>query len=185
MAVTTIPTAGIADGAVDTNQLADNAVTIAKATGFGKIAQVVQTIDKDQGSFTLATDTLQTWMTVNITPTSTSSKILIHFDAVFGNQTTNKAKPYVVLRRDGSDIYRANTAGSRKNATNAVNSQDGQEVENLSNTFLDSPSSTSQVSYTLNVAGYNSYTFYKNIPDANGSDYATSCSNITVMEILA
>ena len=35
MAVTTIPTAGIADGAVDTAQLADDAVTAAKSSGLG------------------------------------------------------------------------------------------------------------------------------------------------------
>ena len=48
MTVTTIPTAGIADNAVDTTQLADNAVTAAKA-GFnpGKIVQIVNATYND------------------------------------------------------------------------------------------------------------------------------------------
>ena len=150
----------------------------------GKVLQIVQTVDKNQGSFSLATDTLSTMMTVNITPSSTSSKILVRFDAYFGNQSTN-AYPYVVLRRDGSDIYRSNTAGSRKNSTGASQYMSNVDVQCLSNEFLDSPSSISQLAYTLNVGGYSSRTFYKNIPDANGDANATSCSQITVMEISA
>ena len=60
-------------------RLNNNSITsvtaLPSAIPTGKVLQVVQTIDKDQGSFTLATDTLSTWMTVNITPSSTSSKI--------------------------------------------------------------------------------------------------------------
>ena len=148
----------------------------------GKVLQVVQTVDKNQGSWSLATDTLSTWMTVNITPSSTSSKILVRFDAYLGNQATT-AQPYIVLRRNGSDIYRSNTAGSRKNSTGSGNFRRDSATACISNEFLDSPSSISQVSYTLNVGGYASRTFYKNIPDLNGADYATSCSQITVMEI--
>jgi len=163
------------------NQSISSVTALPSGVG-GKVLQVVQTIDKDQGSFALATDTLSTWMTVNITPSSASSKILIRFDAYFGGQST-KPYPYVVLRRNGSDIYRGNTAGSRKNATGAVGYIVFEDVQCISNEFLDSPSSTSQVSYTLNVAGFDGRTFYKNIPDANGTAHTTSCSQITAMEI--
>ena len=37
LAVTTYQSKGIADGAVDTTQIADDAVTIAKATGLEKL----------------------------------------------------------------------------------------------------------------------------------------------------
>ena len=148
----------------------------------GKVLQVVQTIDKNQGSFALATDTISTMMTVNITPSSTSSKILVRFDAYFGNQST-PAHPYVILRRDGSDIYRANTAGSRKNSTGYAGNMGNENLQCLSNEFLDSPSSTSELAYTLNVAGFASRTFYKNIPDVNSAATCTACSSITVMEL--
>ena len=164
------------------NQSISSVTALPSGIATGKVLQVVQTIDKDQGSFALATDTLSTWMTVNITPSSTSSKILVRFDAYFGNQST-PAHPYVILRRNGSDIYRANTAGSRKNSTGYAGNMGNENLQCLSNEFLDSPSSTSQVSYTLNVAGFAGRTFYKNIPDVNSSATATACSSITVMEI--
>ena len=149
----------------------------------GKVLQVVQTIDKDAGSFQLATDTLSTMMTVNITPSSTSSKVLVRFDVYLGTES-NQNYPYVVLRRNGSDIYRANTAGSRKNSTGGTGFIDGNKLQCLSNEFLDSPSSTSQVAYTINVAGYNNLVFYKNIPNDNNTQQATACSQITAMEVL-
>ena len=157
-------------------------ITTASGLSLGKVLQVVQTIDKNQGSFSLATDTISTMMTVNITPSSTSSKILVRFDAYFGNQST-PAHPYVILRRDGSDIYRANTAGSRKNSTGYTGNMGNENLQCLSNEFLDSPSSTSQLAYTLNVAGFASRTFYKNIPDVNSAATCTACSSITVMEL--
>lgn len=150
----------------------------------GKVLQVVQTVDKNSGSFQLATDTLSTMMTVNITPSATSSKVLVRFDVYLGT-ASNQNYPYVVLRRNGSDIYRANTAGSRKNSTGGTGYVQGNSLQCVSNEFLDSPSSTSQVAYTLNVAGYNNLVFYKNIPDDNNTQQATACSQITVMEVEA
>ena len=69
----------------------------------GKVLQVVQTVDKNSGSFQLATDTLSTMMTVNITPSATSSKVLVRFDVYLGT-ASNQNYPYVVLRRNGYDI---------------------------------------------------------------------------------
>ena len=68
MAVTTIPTAGIAD----------DAVTIAKASGFGKIGQVVYAQTTTQSQST-STSYATTGFSASITPTSTSSKILVDF----------------------------------------------------------------------------------------------------------
>tara|TARA_E500000318_G_scaffold104366_1_gene110271 strand:+ start:384 stop:947 length:564 start_codon:yes stop_codon:yes gene_type:complete len=165
------------------NNASLNSVTALPSGVGGKVLQVVQAVDKNQGSFQLATDTLSTMMTVNITPSSTSSKVLVRFDVYLGTES-NQNYPYVVLRRNGSDIYRANTAGSRKNSTGGTGFIDGNKLQCLSNEFLDSPSSTSQVAYTINVAGYNNLVFYKNIPNDNNTQQATACSQITAMEVL-
>ena len=150
----------------------------------GKVLQIVQTVDKNPATFTLATDVLSTMMTVNITPSSASSKILARFDVYLGT-ASNQCYPGVVLRRNGSDIYRANTTGSRKNSTGGTGYIAGASLQCVANEFLDSPNSTSQVSYTLNVFGYNNLTFYKNIPNDNNDQQSTACSQITVMEISA
>ena len=148
----------------------------------GKVLQVVQTVDKSVGSFQLATDTLSTMMTVNITPSSTSSKILVRFECYFGT-ANNQNYPYVVLRRNGSDIYRADTSGNRKSSTGGTGYLGGNGLQCVANEFLDSPSSASQVAYTINVAGYNNLVFYKNQPDDNNAQLMTTCSQITAMEI--
>ena len=47
----------------------------------------------------------------------------------------------------------------------AMNGNMGNEnLQCLSNEFLDNVKLTSQLAYTLNVAGFTSRTFYKNIP---------------------
>jgi len=77
MTVTTIPTAGIADNAVDTTQLADNAVTAAKA-GFnpGKIVQIVNATYND---VTTTSTSYSEFATASITRTSSTNNVLINW----------------------------------------------------------------------------------------------------------
>ena len=66
MSVTTIPTAGIADGAV----------TVAKATGFGKIG-AVSTLDLTSTYSTASSSLTASGISINITPSATTSKVLL------------------------------------------------------------------------------------------------------------
>jgi len=150
----------------------------------GKIGQVVHAIDKTVGSFQLATSTLTDFMTVNITPSATSSKILVRFDTYWGT-ASNQNYPYVVLRRDNNDIYRANNSGNRQSSTGGTGFLGGNGLQCVSNEFLDSPNSSSEVSYVLKVAGYNNLVFYKNQTDDNNNQVMSACSQITATEILA
>jgi hypothetical protein len=93
MAVTTIPTAGIADGAVDTNQLADDAVTIAKATGFGKVLQIQK--DEFVGSNSNSSSTFADVQTVTVTPVAQNSKYLIRLS---GGYIYNVSDKYMAVR---------------------------------------------------------------------------------------
>ena len=79
MTVTTIPTAGIAD----------DAVTAAKA-GFdpGKIGQVIQTYKTDTFSTSSTSFVDVTGLSVSITPSATTSKILISLTATIAQGTT-------------------------------------------------------------------------------------------------
>ena len=161
MAVTTIPTAGIAD----------DAVTIAKASGFGKIGQVVQTVSSSKiaSTSTSFTDVL----TVAITPTATSSKILIQFVGSFGNGGEDIDAFYQILRDSTAlqVLYHIGDADIQQTRSN----------NSYSCTLLDSPSSTSEVTYKMQFKTSSNEIFL----NRNGANDQCGFTTFTVMEVLA
>ena len=77
--ITGLSVGGLPDGSVDADTLASNAVTAAKlASGVGgKILQVVSTTKTDTTSISSSDFANITGMSVSITPSSTSNKILL------------------------------------------------------------------------------------------------------------
>jgi len=161
MSVTTIPTAGIAD----------DAVTAAKASGFGKIGQVVQTVSstKVASTSTSFTDVL----TVAITPTATSSKVLIQFVGSFGNGGEDIDAFYQILR--GSTAlqvpYHIGDADIQQTRSN----------NSYSCTLLDSPSSTSELTYKMQFKTSSNEVFL----NRNGANDQCGFTTFTVTEVLA
>ena len=98
MAVTTIPTAGIASGAVDTAQLADDAVTIAKASGFGKLIGIQ---DNVLGTGAVTTSgTYADVISTTYTPSSTSNYLYVVVNANYrlhGLSTTTTPNGYLQI----------------------------------------------------------------------------------------
>jgi len=170
------------------NASLDSVTALPSGVPVGKIGQVVQVTKTDSSTISLSTGSLYTFMTANITPSATTSKILISYVVHMGQQS-NQAFPYCTIRRDGSDIFRADAVGSRQRATSTSggNSANNSTQYNLTQTqqFLDSPNSISSLAYTLNAGGYSSRTFYINIPDSNGDFIASATSTLTLMEVLA
>jgi len=160
------------------------------ATGFpglGKIAQVVQSVRTAPQTFTLATGTLAdvSGISLNITPSSVTSKILVEYRIHVGRAAT-EAAPYSVLLRDGSIIFQGDSVGSRQRATSTFGTQPSTEFQSFqSQIYLDSPASTSALTYKIQVGGFNGRTFYVNQPDVNSVKMAMTTSTITAMEVLA
>jgi len=102
MAVTTIPTAGIASGAVDTAQLADNAVTIAKATGFGKVLQMKSVESTTGVSINSESFADLTGMSMTFAPVSASSIILFTISASVNHDHTNVNQGFRYALRDNT-----------------------------------------------------------------------------------
>ena len=153
----------------------------------GKIGQVLQATKTNSQTFTLATGSLSdvSSLSLNITPTSTSSKILVEYRMHIGRQSTNPA-PYSCLLRDGSIIFKGDSIGSRQRATATYGTIGGTETNAIhTQIFLDSPSSNVQLNYKIQVGGFASRTFYVNIPDVNSVATITATSTITAMEVLA
>ena len=129
-------------------------------------------------------------VTVDITPAATSSKILVLMN-IYIQYSTGMC--HVRLMRDSSEIGSATPSSSQIGTIMGfrINDSDpyGLSVWPASMNFLDSPSSTSALTYKLQGTLGSSYsgTFYVN-RSANDTDanYGWRVpSNITVMEILA
>ena len=181
-------------GATELNE-ADNYAFTGTVTGIsaGKVLQVVSTTKTDTASFSSSsTNTFAdiTGMSVSITPSATSSKILVMFSCNVGQSTT--ATIHVRLLRDSTAIYVGDSVGSRLQDSAILRTAASPytlEIGNLNGTHLDSPSTTSAVTYKLQGVLGASYsgTFYLNRSgaDSNADFGGRPASSITVMEIEA
>jgi len=160
------------------------------ATGFGKVLQVVQAVKTDTGSFSSSstnTFVLFPGMSVSITPSATSSKVLVCWTA---NITPSVGTGHLRLYRDTTSIFQGVAASNRIGSTqvhrDAPTPYD-YSVTALTGLYLDSPSTTSAVAYNLKGTLGSTYsgTFYINQTRGDGdADYeGRTASSIIVMEI--
>ena len=169
MSVTTIPTSGIAD----------DAVTAAKATGFGLIGQVKSTIGANFLSTSSTSYAAVSGLSLSITPSSTSSKILVLHSApsvVAISNTSNMG--HIAIYRDSTNITTAGHNSSGMQYQYEVKSNGG-FIQ-----ILDSPSTTSSVTYAIYAKTDNTgITLDYGSYQSNGSQGTTS--GLTLMEVLA
>tara|TARA_X000001036_G_C20659252_1_gene798253 strand:+ start:432 stop:1010 length:579 start_codon:yes stop_codon:yes gene_type:complete len=166
-----------------------NTLTLPAATGTlattatsGKILQV-KSVQKTTAMTTTSTS-YSTIETVSITPSATTSKIMIFWNTNAGTNG-NVGHGYLALFRDTTEIGSADTAGSRTSAQAVFNTEDRQQM-GYSGSYLDSPSSTSEIDYTLQVKGSNTNTFAINrsARDTDNASYdGRSTTTITAIEI--
>ena len=160
----------------------------AVTTATQKILQVVQSVKTDTASVGGATFA-DIGLSASITPSSSSSKILVQVQANTGASAGFSMKTR--LMRDSTAIHIGDAAGSRPRASteNTGTYSTGTPSYNsfpVSIIFLDSPSTTSAVTYKVQYASYNSFTIYINRSgsDLNTSEYeARTASSITLMEV--
>ena len=184
MSKTQIVSGGITDGTIVTADIADDAVTAAKA-GFspGKVGQVIQTVKTDVFSTTSTSLVDVTGLTASITPSATSSKVLVTLNLNIG-PTDNTA---VALFRGSTQIALGDASGSRSRsfASSAYINTTTQMPSNT--TFLDSPNSSSQVTYKVQGGAVGGGTMYfgRGGNDAENTQHARTINVITLTEILA
>mgnify|MGYP003138180178 CR=1 FL=1 len=181
--------------AVDAGDITTGALANARLAN-GHVLQVVSATKTDTSSF--SSTTTNTFvdladMTVTITPTSATSKILVMFTVNITR--TSSATQHVRLMRDTTAICIGDAAGSRLRDTVVTrDSPTGGAPYTLalfavSNSYLDSPGTTSATVYKLQGTLGSTYsgTFYINQSvDDSDADYGPrTASSITVMEIKA
>ena len=134
------------DGQIFTSTGAGLSQGFEAAAGGGKVLQVVQVYK--QTSFTTASTTFVdvTGLTVDITPSSSDSKILVCGYVTAG--CTNWACAKMV--RDSTDIVVSTAAtGLQDNITWSINSTYAYGVAGYSATLLDDPGTTNAVTYKV------------------------------------
>ena len=171
----TLKLPGDADGTVD---------TLSRA---GNILQVKQTVKLDAFSTTSTTAVDVTGLSVDITPTSSSNKVLVTVSiALSSNQSNNYT--YGILKRGSTQLAEASAANNRLRPTFVAYNINEGSTEHRVFTFLDSPNTTSATTYKMQVQCSSSGNAYVNRShrdlDQVSIDARTS-STITVMEVAA
>lgn len=161
----------------------------------GTVLQVKQTLYTTTTSQSVSANTLTniTGITATITPYSTSSKILI-FTRWFGEWSGSGPHDHIYyIARNGTRINIQQSTGSRMTglATVSTNYQTSGDWNNdstpetLSIFTMDSPASTSALTYTLGCLYGNAGTLYTNTTVAtnDSTNYERGSSEIILMEI--
>jgi hypothetical protein len=179
--------------------LSNNGLTLGSTTindwdnvGGGKVLQVVQTVDTTQAVYNTATLN-QDFITATITPSSTSSKILIILNAKIGTTNGNGG---IGLRRNttyiggsGNNVsgttptYGSNSFVAADDAINGIYVGTGAyNMSNLFHMYLDSPNTTSAITYRISADSTNLAILGWNRAQANNTA-GSGTSTFTLMEI--
>ena len=128
--------------------LADTFAFTGTVSGAGKLLQVVVDDPLSSNISTTGNAFSDTGLSVNITPSSTSSKILILSTSIVLNNTNNCGVELKVVR-DSTDIWIGRGA-AQDGLVNWIANGYGAQVATINT--IDSPSSTSAITYKLQYA---------------------------------
>ena len=159
--VTGLSVGGLPDGTVDAGTLATDSVTSAKilnatiasgdlasgVAGAGKVLQVVSTLNTTYASSTTTNSWLDASLSLSITPTLSTSKILVSTnEGVYGDCDVDGHSTY-----GGYRILRDSTA-IVESTTSKMFSRGGQApAPTIGISYLDSPNTTASVTYKTQV----------------------------------
>jgi hypothetical protein len=184
----TVPTARLATGTANSSTFLRGDQTWASLPASGKVLQVVSTAKTDTFSTSSTSLVDVTGFSLSITPSSASNKILITCAVSVGTPNTNFV--YINLLRDSTSLCVGDTSAGRPSATVmsfAGVSNEG-NITTLPITFLDSPNSTSALTYKIQIRCASAGNAYINrsARDSASTDFDVRlASTITAMEIAA
>ena len=156
--------------------------------GGGKLGQCLSTIKTDtfSASISAGSNSAVTGLSQAITPSASTSKILITL--TMSGYGANSGQFAGFIARGSTAIGIGDAAGNRIRVGSGAFA-DPDHLGNITMTFLDSPATTSAVTYNAYVANIQptTRTVYvnRNETDTDAQDRTRPASTITVMEILA
>ena len=154
----------------------------------GSMLQVVSATKTDTFSMASTSWTDVTGLSVSVTPTSASSKILVMINMNWGTNDFRNGSGYQILR-NGTAICIGDAGGSRSRVTGGW--EDNASTPNYTMfsaamTYLDSPATTSATTYKIQIKQLDAWgSTYVNQTgvDVDSVAYPRGASSITVMEI--
>jgi len=157
----------------------------------GGIIQVKQAVKTDTFNIDSETFTDITGLSVSITPTRSDSKIMVSYSGTGGsgqNRVGHIRLARVIGGTTTTDIFVGDQGAttSQARASSTFSQTNTYYVSSFSGTFIDSPSTTSAVTYKLQLAaGDQDYQVHVGRSHDNSNEFSRSKtpSQITVMEI--
>lgn len=169
--------------------LPDATGTLDRTNRAGNVLQVVQTVKTDTATITVTTSANADipGMSVSITPSSASNKILVMGQVLFSLVSSDISG--LVLVRDSTLVGVGDANGNRNRNTSGQYT--GAGASNNATTvpiiFLDSPATTSSTTYKLQLSrafsGTTTYYLNRNARYDNATYDGTYMSSIIVMEV--
>ena len=156
----------------------------------GHILQTVQGIKTDTFTSNSQTNFVDIGLSVAITPSSASSKVLVSY-RVCTSVVVGGYSCALILVRGSTNIALGDTEGNRTRVTTFAQSSSasaaGYVVYYQTADFLDSPNTTSATTYKLTARGWNtsagSFYINRSEQDGNTANFTRGISTITAMEI--
>jgi len=185
MALSKIDAANFLTGTIPSGNISTASLA---AAATGKILQTVSVAKTDTFSTTSNSFVDVTGLTLNITPSATSSKILVLCDVKLGvDAGVSSVKSRIEQTISSSDTYPyigdAENSNTRSSFGTYVN--ESSFIAQDASTVLLSPSTTSQITYTYQTIQQAGGTVYVNRPENTDTAAAVprTASSLTVMEI--
>ena len=171
-----------------------DSTSIDSGGSLGKVVQVTSHVKTDTSSFSISSGGYHhdSNFAGSITPSSASNKILVQITVNHGT-SSNQISAFKLLANDSTiQALRGDSSGSRLQTTGCYHSEETAGATTIHMTFLHSPSSTSQQTYTLewrhNSSSTRTHYINRSSDDNNASGNGMgprSCSSIVLMEIAA
>ncbi len=154
------------------------------AGGGGKVLQVLSTTKTDTFSTSSTSFTDVTGLSISITPTANTSKILV-MATVNGTGEVGTNVATIKLLRGATDIFVGDTSGSRTSTSSDFYGNANSQTVFAGGTYLDSPATTSSTTYKIQIKCSSAGNAYVNRTtlDTDSSVFSRTASSITVMEI--
>jgi hypothetical protein len=188
--ITSLNVGGLPAGSVTSADLANNSILANKLAFTGTWLQVVSTTKTDTYSNNSGGWAAITGLSLSITPSSTSSKILLIFSISYDSNRTNSGGGFAWYRNGsviGGNIgAAAGTFRYRVYTDFGANPNNDQSGMQRSGWYLDSPSTTSAITYQVyKFQDSSNFTTVVNraTADANDNDDGRFASSVTAIEI--
>jgi len=187
--ITGLSVGGLGSGVVNTATLASGAITSSTLPA-GSVLQVKQSIRNEVATKTGSGFDAIPGLSVSITPSSASNKILVHVELGTVETTGNQYGHFIRLYKGGSHLTGASAinVGSRNAVFAGGRTTNNNHSQGYSGSYLDTAGGTSAITYAVYWNAEGGYgTLYLNSEqnNPNGGAYLHNISSITVTEIAA